>query len=1411
MKSTLSCILVLLFFQNAGSGMDLDSSKIILLKKSINVQQIENIFVDLSSASQAELSEKQHYLRFNSEQSGFEYPKWELNNYPQKIGIYFPRSESEKRLERIKESFPEVKKVYKHIDPKSFRFGIAHLGLSRGKYSDISSMRISLDQTLGDILRSSRGTYSLRKVPIIVSEYTDCFLQHSTSDNGPWVDLPYRIISGDCKVDLLQPYIFKASPDSMYQIAVSISLNGPSVLRKGWYAHIKLSENQSVIWDIEQIEKREYCLTNIADTIEFKVISPYILEWKVNQDMRAGIRFNIEKLPVKAAQPTKQSKIEIGISPDSTDWTYMSTSSQGIVVVNPSMRIQQFDENRNISMYSDGESFRIPEILFSQGEIPFINASNTLSITIPDSIPLKWNRTEMYLEVDKKYIEINPKVATLRIPEGINFQNYFRINGLSMQTPNQAVGEFELIFDLQVNKSNFKLSTNRKFCCGKPSFALGESQVILTSAIEPALYSLVLKEDKLVSVLGLNDFFTYSFPDSCDISFKKVHFDKIKINKTLVSITDDPSIPENVIKFKIEKELAKGDSILITNIPIDLGNQQTSRINCTTTFYSEFSDTFSIVDPHEIEIVNLIVEMSTSDEMIPYSKTRQNEFIIPSIKITNDSEIKVLENEVLGLTLDDSSAYSLNVGDCKLSRDGSTNIPRIRSGGRELLLSFDSGIAPRSSVTLSNVKIIFTPESKDIIKKPMKGVLKNKSNVLFTKNHITYGSPDFRTAASQYFINYDDKTKLYSFVLDFTMFPLVFERSDKILFKIPDSVNLSWDNNSKIILSQAEKKIFIENTILRDNQSVFELPFNLIRENGFEYSQIIKLEGLEFNSPIRHKDTVFNILISLDDGQSYAIQHSPAMKIVSSINRVEINRQRLYNDYFPFQKDRIIKIILDEKSGLIWNNSMDELHYSRRDIAEKKTKVFSSIKYSADNRTIYLKIEHDINHPYIAKNNQIYQYLDFGIPITLEQFQLIEDPSQYLLIRDNNKIPDMSIVYETAYGDINSIDYKSKYYSSYSVNSDKVSITLGLRDYPPSDELNDPHLIAWYRYRDQYLKYLKFNLKEDSSEKELQLVDSELERLNVELVRHYDIVQDEIDYDWVFWYYLAALKKRYEDIHGGYINKMQFSNYYLNTSDYHSDYEKAKRLGYDEQVLSAGFPKPIEGATSIILRSQEFARAWDLFKNEEYIDAETVVYENIDKPGFNEPYIKTANYALLGKIASALNDTTRFKDPYDDESDYNYECFVTKLANVEISQDQVRQEITNWYPDIITYLNENNCSNEEQPPYNLPNELNISNDYEFNHTIPINQAGLSIDYGSGHMAEVLGLQYLVQRRTWQVLPNNMLEYSNSEDEVLVNFGTELQIVGGNTYKLTFNPKSKAKTRTILTGCTGLLMIIWTLL
>jgi hypothetical protein len=1407
MRYTFVCIIVFLILLSSGSGMNPDSSKILLYKKSKNLEVIENIFIDLSKESKAQLTKEELWIRFYSEQSVYGLPIWETTAYHKKIGINFPKGQSEKILDRLRESFPEIKKVYKHIDPKSFRFRIQNLTSSRTQNSRTSGLRISLDKSLDEALQSSRGIFSLRKIPISIPEYTDCLLQRGKTENGPWIDLPYRVIGGDCKVELMQPYIYKMSADSVYQVGVTVTLNGPSVLREGWYARIQLSENQHVTWDTGNIENRLFSISNTADSIAFKIISPFVLEWKVNHTYRTGGKYDFEKLPILAAQPSRQSKVELFVSPDSTDWTYMGTTSNGITVVNPSLSLQHLNENRTVSMYSDGDSFQIPNLIFLQGEVPFINDSTMLTITIPDTIPLEWNRTIMYLEGKSNFTSIDAKVLRLNIPAGGSSQNHYRINGLVLKTPTISVPEFKLKFSLIANRSHFNMSINRSFSCGKPSLNLSSSQIILTSSSNPILDSLILREDQVVQVLGLNDYITYTIPDTCGISFRKSNLVDIKISKDNVSILDDPYISDNIIKFKVKEGLSKGDSIIITGIPLIIKNKQTISVNCTATFYSQFSDTFSVKDSHGIDIVNLKMELSSSEEMVPFNNYDNNEFHIPSIKVINDSEINILNNEILSITLDDSSDYSFNIDQRVLSTEGLTPIPEIRSNGRNIYLYFDEGIAANSNIVLNKLKIIFGSSTKNIIKKSMKGVLKNKSNLLYTKEHITYGKPDIHTNASQYFVIDDDKTELYSITMNFKQFPLVFDRISNILFKIPDSVNLKWSSKSKIVLSQDDKKIDGDNVTLRDNQSIYELPLANLRENGFVYSQNIMLEGLRFESPIPLHIITFNILVSLDNGQSYAIALSPELKIISTINRVEINRQRLYRDYYPVQKDQVIKIILDEQSGYIWDSTMNELHYSKGDIAQKKTKIFDSITYSKDKRSIALKIKYDINHPFKSMNYQSYQYLDYGIPVTLEGFRLTGDPSQFITIRNSTIVPKISILYDTVYGEKDSKNDKEKYYSNTTVVADNVSITLGVKDYPPTDELNDPHLIAWYRWRDQYLKYLNYNMNDDASENEMKLILSKLEILNNELSRHYDIVSHEIDYDWVFWYYLAALKKRYEDIYGQYVNEMQFSDRGLNTSDYRNDYENAKRLGYDERILSAGFPKPIEGTSTITLRRQEFDRAWNLFENKKYIEAETVIYQNIDKPGFAEPYIKAANYALLGKIASALNDTTQFINP-NDESEYDYECFVYMIANTEVYQEHVRQKIANWNPDIIKYLDGNNCIHASGTPEIYTNRKKPEGITEEGQPIPLQEGSLRITYGSENTAEILGMQYLVRSKQWDKLPSNMIKLTNSADEKLLDFGYDLPIVGGNTYNLTFKPKSQGIARTILTASAGILMILW---
>ena len=174
---------------------------------------------------------------------------------------------------------------------------------------------------------------------------------------------------------------------------------------------------------------------------------------------------------------------------------------------------------------------------------------------------------------------------------------------------------------------------------------------------------------------------------------------------------------------------------------------------------------------------------------------------------------------------------------------------------------------------------------------------------------------------------------------------------------------------------------------------------------------------------------------------------------------------------------------------------------------------------------------------------------------------------------------------------------------------------------------------------------------------------------------HYEKYKNQIEYDWIFWWYLSWVKVRADELDVP-LTQLQRR---LKNSDFRSDFKKSKQLGFygrREPGLDYDYEeerrKEFENAYTLFLEAMESKNNAMLFR------VEDEVFSSLSKRGMTN-YIRAANYSLLGQIGDHFNDNTPYKiSTRRATKTTTYPERILYRAKREISQPADRKMLKDW-------------------------------------------------------------------------------------------------------------------------------------
>ena len=321
------------------------------------------------------------------------------------------------------------------------------------------------------------------------------------------------------------------------------------------------------------------------------------------------------------------------------------------------------------------------------------------------------------------------------------------------------------------------------------------------------------------------------------------------------------------------------------------------------------------------------------------------------------------------------------------------------------------------------------------------------------------------------------------------------------------------------------------------------------------------------------------------------------------------------------------------------------------------------------------------------------------------------------------------------------------------------------------------------------------------------------------LFDHYSEYKEQVEYDWIFWWYLSWVKVRADELNVP-LNEIQKT---LRNSDFKSDFEKSKRLGFygrREPGLDYDYEeerkKEFENAYALYLEAKESNNNVLLFK------VEDEVFSSLNKRGMTN-YIRAANYSLLGQIGDHFNDNTEYKiSTRRATKTTTYPERILYRARREISQASDRKSLQDWSK---IGLNRIELIDGYQDYFDTGESFSIDTDRSDINPIPIDKKRIS-QYASKNSYIVTFKWYpegVSEKFDWTFnlkSPKTKTVTSSNGSETMImvgkqkkeaySFNQDLTLHGGAEYELHFSPKRTMMKYAFYSIIGGALTYAWTL-
>jgi hypothetical protein len=974
------------------------------------------------------------------------------------------------------------------------------------------------------------------------------------------------------------------------------------------------------------------------------------------------------------------------------------------------------------------------------------------------------------------------------------------IKNLSIHLSKENSSEIKLTWRTDIFNNNELNHITQQIIIAKPTINFTNDSYIFNNDFRPELGTLILHEDEEVSSLRPGDKIMYELPGT--LKFDSNFLNNVIIEPGILSIKPD-SDNESLIIFTLKKRLRPGEKITINNLPVKRIKDTSKSFSGNGNYYfnsNRLVPAYSkkIKIKNEIHISNVQFTMQNSKEFIQDIQKSDDYFFLPPINIRNEGSSGVFNNETIIIDLKTKVEYEFDISTLRfdLPNDLSIRSKSLSENGRKIILSLNGMLDEGQIVSLNRIKLKTTSKSKYFYQVPVRLSLKiNERTIHWETGHVlSYGAPLFRSLLEQVIYPNHPTSELYLFEVDLTKFPLTLNTLNSITLAMPDNANLSWDSKTELQFEGKGGRFLEKNYRLSNNNTSLTIYVDETLAQTPKSAQFL-IGGCMFTDILSYKKPKkFSIKLSLNNGKSFSAIDATPKWIVSSAHRAYIDRQRIRESYFPFKKNNLISLVINDKtSDAVWDKSKIKITVPNNRKLKSEAFEINSPIYSMDDKKISIKIlydaESDLRGPNKSKKMEFGDEIEFKGLFTVGQCSMM----------------DISLVVKTPYG------FKSYYgtndrltFRKKERKNNEFELIIGLKDFEnANDDLWDPFLRNWYWFPDRDLQRLNIN---NDTPLDANRLKKEVNGVLQKLVQLKNKKGDDVNYDWAFWYYLAWVKKRADE--------QNMNRFIADIRDpkmknpFTSDMNNARKAGYHDGMNSI-FPIPGTTYDIIAERQKEFEKAYALFSKNKYIDSETIVLNSLLKDGV-ENYIRSAFYCLLGQIGASLNDTKPIEHGFGRrKTTTTYPLLICSYATEYISDPNDRRNLEKWQPEIYEFLADYEINIKAKYPQRIRHENLEVRETEQKERLVKSSSKIIFSWEPAQVASTLKWEYSL--RSPKYFLNSDAKYAIKLKKPVTDrssFGDPIAVHGGGNYKFKFNARKNILKYYGASALAGLLAYVW---
>jgi hypothetical protein len=1226
-------------------------------------------------------------------------------------------------------------------------------------------------------------------------------------DAEKWMDLGYEfIVSSFDSISTDWDYLFteKSFTDSI-SFKVKIELNESSFMSPeyGMKLVIKNNDGADGKWFSEYFSFISTAIDNSPNkkfTVNF--LSEDTLLWFPNEKMSGAHLIEINDLPILNQSGIGNINIEyLGITSDPEGHNNFAKKQPIIDSLVNVIHWQKFElslleRNDRLFIREDGNYGPFQIQIDGEKGINAIKVKKDLILSLDQKGVATWGDLGNNTILNGFDHRIENSGKDIRFTRNRNRLGQVKvIKNLSINLNKLNSSEINMTWHTDIFNNNKLNLITQQIIIAKPTINLANDSYIFNNDFRPELGTLVLGEDEKVSSLRPGDKIIYELPSN--LKFDSNFLNKINIKPEVLSIKPNPD-NESLIVFILKRRLKPGENIIINNLPIKKIRDASKSFSDAGNYYFNSnrltpSSSKKVEDKYEIHISNVQFSMQESKEFVQDVQKSDDAFSLPPVNIHNGSSSGIFHNETIIIDLKTNTEYKFDISSLQIGVPSGLSIrsKSLSENEKKIILTLNGFLDASETIYLNKIKLKTTSKSNYFYQAPLRLALKiNERTIHWETGYvISYGAPLFRSLLEQVIYPNHPTSELYLFEVDLTKFPITLKTLNSITLSMPENVKLSWDSKTELQFDGKGGHFLEKKYRLSNNNKLLTIYIDHTLAQSPKSAQFLIGGSMFTDIQSYKKPKKFSIKLSLNNGKTFCTEDATPKWIVSSAHRAYIDRQRIQESYFPFQKNNLITFVITDKSTkAVWDKNKIKITPKNRKLKSEAFDI-NNPTFSKDAKNMSIKILKDVYGDYRQK-------MDFGDKI---EFQGIHTLGQC-------SMKDISLVVQTPYGFKSYVDTKDMLtFGKKQVKNNEFELIVGLKDFEnANDDLGKPFLRNWYWFPDRDLQRLNINndtpLGSDRLKKEVKGVLQKLVKLK-------NIKGDDINHDWAYWYYLAWAKKRADE--------QNFLNRLLSDirdpsmkKPYTSDMNKARNAGY-HSGLNSTFPIPGTSYDIIAERQKEFEKAYALFLKDKYIESETLVLNSLLKDGV-ENYIRSAFYCLLGQIGASLNDTEPIEQGFGkNEIVTTYPLLICNYATEYISDPNDRRNLEQWQPEIYEFLTDYEINIKAKYPERIQYEKLEIHETKKKERLVESSSNIIFSWQPAQVASTLKWEYSLRSPKY---------FLNSDDEYALklkktvakhsSFGDTIEVHGGGKYKFKFNTKKSILKYYGASALAGLLAYVW---